>query len=192
LSGVLRLLTIVGLILPLAIDTFVLGTALGAAGIAKQERLRTSLILTAFEAGMPVIGFVAGAGLGIAVGGWANYTAAAVLAAVGVLMLRPDGGKEDEEQKLRLLESARGWAVLVLGFGISVDELAIGFGIGLLRLPFLLLIGLIAVQAFLAAQLGMRLGSRVAENSRQAAERVAGLLLVLAAGLLVAEHIAGV
>ena len=192
MSGVLRLLTIVGLILPLAIDTFVLGTALGAAGIAKQERLRTSLILTAFEAGMPVIGFVAGAGLGIAVGGWANYTAAAVLAAVGVLMLRPDGGKEDEEQKLRLLESARGWAVLVLGFGISVDELAIGFGIGLLRLPFLLLIGLIAVQAFLAAQLGMRLGSRVAENSRQAAERVAGLLLVLAAGLLVAEHIAGV
>jgi len=189
---VLRILTIVGLILPLAIDTFVLGTALGAAGIAKQERLRTSLILTAFEAGMPVIGFVAGAGLGIAVGGWANYTAAAVLAAVGVLMLRPDGGKEDEEQKLRLLESARGWAVLVLGFGISVDELAIGFGIGLLRLPFLLLIGLIAVQAFLAAQLGMRLGSRVAENSRQAAERVAGLLLVLAAGLLVAEHIAGV
>jgi manganese efflux pump family protein len=189
---VLRILTIVGLILPLAIDTFVLGTALGAAGMAKQERLRTSLILTAFEAGMPVIGFAAGAGLGIAVGGWANYAAAAVLAAVGVLMLRPDGGKEDEEQKLRLLESARGWAVLVLGLGISVDELAIGFGIGLLRLPFLLLIGLIAVQAFLGAQLGMRLGSRVAENSRQAAGRVAGLLLVLAAGLLVAEHIAGV
>ena len=187
----LRILTIAALILPLAIDTFVLGTALGAAGIPQRERLRTSLILTAFEAGMPVIGFVAGAGLGMAAGGWANYAAAGVLAAVGVLMLRADDGEKDEEQKLRLLESARGWTVVVLGLGISLDELAIGLGVGLLRLPFLLLIAAIAVQAFLAAQLGMRLGSRLADNSRQAAGRIAGVLLILAALLVVAEHVAG-
>jgi Mn2+/Fe2+ NRAMP family transporter len=53
------------------------------------------------------------------------------------------------------------------------------------------LIGLIAVQAFLAAQLGMRLGSRLAENAREAAGRVAGVLLILAAVLVVAEHLAG-
>ena len=189
--NLLRILTIAALILPLAIDTFVLGTALGAAGIAQRERLRTSLILTAFEAGMPIIGFLAGAGLGIAVGGWANYAAAGVLAAVGVLMLRAGDAEENEEQRLRLLESARGSAVVVLGLGISVDELAIGFGVGLLRLPFLLLIVLIAVQAFLAAQLGMRLGSRLAENVRGAAGRIAGVLLIVAALLVVAEHIAG-
>ncbi|MEP6751929.1 MAG: manganese efflux pump [Candidatus Dormiibacterota bacterium] len=187
----LRILTIAALILPLAIDTFVLGTALGAAGIAQRDRLRTSLVLTAFEAGMPVIGFLAGAGLGIAVGGWANYAAAGVLAAVGVLMLRAGEAEENEEQKLRLLESARGWAVVVLGLGISVDELAIGFGVGLLRLPFLLLIVLIALQAFLAAQLGMRLGSRLAENVRGAAGRIAGVVLIVAALLVVAEHVAG-
>jgi putative Mn2+ efflux pump MntP len=188
---VLRIVTVAGLILPLTLDTFALSTALGAAGIARHERLRMSLILTAFETGMPVIGFLAGAGLGVAVGGLANYTAAGVLAAVGVLMLwrRND---DDEDQKMRLLESARGWAVVVLGLGISVDELAIGFGVGLLRLPLLLLIVLIAMQAFLAAQLGMRLGSRVAENAREAAGRIAGVLLILAALLLVGEHIAGV
>ncbi|HXC80203.1 MAG TPA: manganese efflux pump [Candidatus Acidoferrum sp.] len=187
----LRIVTVAGLILPLTLDTFALSTALGAAGIARHERLRMSLILTAFETGMPVIGFLAGAGLGVAVGGLANYTAAGVLAAVGVLMLwrRND---DDEDQKMRLLESARGWAVVVLGLGISVDELAIGFGVGLLRLPLLLLIVLIAMQAFLAAQLGMRLGSRVAENAREAAGRIAGVLLILAALLLVGEHIAGV
>lgn len=187
----LRTLTIAALILPLAIDTFVLGTALGAAGIAKQERLRTSLILTAFEAGMPVIGFLAGAGLGTAIGAWANYAAAIVLAAVGVLMLKPDAADDDEERQLRLLESARGWAFLVLGLGISVDELAIGFGVGLLRLPFVLLIVLIAAQAFAAAQLGMRLGSRMAESARHGAVRIAGLLLVLAALLVAAERAAG-
>ncbi len=187
----LRILTVASIILPLAIDTFVLGTALGAAGIAKRDRLRTSLILTAFEAGMPVIGFLGGAAIGAGVGGWANYLAAAVLAVVGVVMLRSGEGEEDDEQKLRLLETARGWSVVVLGVGISVDELAVGFGVGLLRLPLLLLIVLIAVQAFLAAQLGMRFGSRLAENARQAAGRMAGVLLILAAVIVLAEHIAG-
>jgi putative Mn2+ efflux pump MntP len=188
---VLRILTVAGIILPLAIDTFVLGTALGAAGIATRDRLRTSLILTAFEAGMPVIGFLGGAAIGAGVGGWANYLAAAVLAVIGILMLRPGDGEEDDEQKLRLLETARGWSVVVLGVGISVDELAVGFGVGLLRLPLVLLIVLIALQAFLAAQLGMRLGSRLAESARQAAGRIAGLLLLVAALLVAVEHVAG-
>jgi putative Mn2+ efflux pump MntP len=189
---VLRILTIAGIILPLTIDTFVLGTALGAAGISKPERLRTSLILTAFEAGMPVVGFLAGAAIGSAIGGWAAYLAAAVLALIGVVMLVTGDGDEDDEQKIRLLETARGWSIVVLGIGISVDELAVGFGVGLLRLPLLLLIALIAVQAFVAAQLGMRLGSRLAESARQAAGRVAGLLLIAAALLVGFEHAAGV
>lgn len=188
----LRILTIAALVVPLSIDTFVLGTALGAAGVARRERLRTSLILTAFEAGMPLVGFLGGAVVGTAIGGWANYVAASVLVVIGVVMIRSGGGEEDDEQKLRLLETARGWSVVLLGVGISVDELAVGFGVGLLRLPLLLLIVLIAFQAFVAAQLGMRLGSRLAENARQAAGRVAGVLLLLAAALVLVEHLAGV
>lgn len=186
----LRILTIVALILPLAIDTFVLSTALGVAGLAKRKRFRTSLLLTAFEAGMPVVGFVIGTGLGSFIGQWADYIAAVVLAGTGVWMLWPRGGEEEEEErKVRLLESARGWAILVLGLSISLDELAIGFGVGLLRLPLILLVTLIAVQAFLAAQLGMRLGSRIAERAREAAEKIAGGLLVVAAGFVVVEKV---
>lgn len=187
----LRILTIAGLVLPLSIDTFVLGTALGAAGVVKSERLRTSLILTAFEAGMPLVGFLGGAAVGAAIGGWANYLAAAVLVVIGVVMIRSSGGEEDEEQKVRLLETARGWSVVLLGVGISLDELAVGFGVGLLRLPLLLLVVLIAVQALVAAQLGMRLGSRLAKSARHAAGRIAGLLLIVAALLVVVEHVAG-
>jgi hypothetical protein len=45
------------------------------------------------------------------------------------------------------------------------------------------------VQAFLAAQLGMRLGSRLAEKTRWAAEKLAGTLLLLAALFVVAEKL---
>ena len=54
------------------------------------------------------------------------------------------------------------------------------------------MVALIAIQAFVAAQLGMRLGSRLAESTREAAGRVAGLLLMAAAVLVVVEHVAGV
>jgi putative Mn2+ efflux pump MntP len=186
----LTVLTIAALILPLAIDTFVLGTALGVAGIAKRDRLRTSAILTAFEAGMPIAGFLIGAGVGGAISRWSDYVAAAVLGATGVWVLRSEGAEDDDAgTKVRLIESARGWAIVVLGLGISLDELAIGFGVGLLRLPLLLIVGLIAVQAFLAAQLGMRLGSRLAARTRQAAGRLAGVLLVFAAMLVVAGKV---
>ena len=184
-----RTLTIAILVLPLAIDTFVLGTALGVAGLPARERLRTSLVLSAFEAGMPLVGFLVGAGLGGVIGQWSDYLAAAVLAATGARMFRPASSDHDEEQSVRLLESARGWTVIVLGLGISVDELAIGFGVGLLRLPLVLLVILIAVQAFLAAQLGLRLGSRLAEKTRSEAEKLAGALLVLAAVIVVAERL---
>src|ERR1700694_1356914 len=117
----LRILTVAAVIMPLAIDTFVLGTALGVAGISKRDRLRTSLIFAAFEACMPVVGFLVGAGIGGAVGQWADYLAAAVLAAAGLWMLRSGGvAEDDEEQKVRLLQSAHGWAIVVLGLGISI------------------------------------------------------------------------
>lgn len=186
----LRAFTAAAVVLPLAIDTFILGTALGAAGIEKSERLRTSLILCTFEAAMPVAGFLAGAAIGAAAGVWSTYAAAAVLAAVGAWMLWPSGDDDDEAQgRLRLLQAARGWAIVGLGFSISVDELAIGLGIGLLGLPLIVLVGLIAIQAFLAAQLGIRVGSRMADRWKQGAERIAGSLLVLAAVLVLADKL---
>jgi putative Mn2+ efflux pump MntP len=140
----IRFVTIIALVLPLALDTFVLSTALGVAGISRHERMRVSVVLSGFEAGMPLLGFLVGVSLGTVIGRFADYLAAIVLAATGVWMLRPGAeGDEAEEQKVRLLNSARGWAILVLGISISPDELAIGFGVGLLRLPLLFLVFLL-------------------------------------------------
>jgi putative Mn2+ efflux pump MntP len=183
----IRIVTLIVLILPLALDTFVLSTALGVAGISRRDRVRVSLILSGFEAGMPLVGFFVGAGLGSVIGPYADYAAALVLAGAGGWMLRPGKEDEEEERKVRLLESARGWAIAGLGLSISLDELAIGFGVGLLRLPLVLLVFLIAAQAFFAAQLGMRLGSRLADKTRESAEKIAGLLLVIGGVLIVVE-----
>lgn len=90
-----------------------------------------------------------------------------------------------------LLQRGRGAAIIDLGPGISLDELAIGVGGGLLRLPLVGLAVLIALQAFAAAQLGMRTGAKLGEEAREWAERIAGILLVVTGGLVLVEKQAG-
>lgn len=131
-----------------------------------------------------------GAPLARAVGGVAEYVAAAVLIAVGAWMLFMED-EDGEEAKARSFTDARGWALLALGMSISIDELAIGFTLGLSQLPVPVVIVAIAVQAAVAAQLGLRLGARLSERSRELAEKLAGLALAALGVYLLASRLAG-
>jgi manganese efflux pump family protein len=77
----------------------------------------------------------------------------------------------------------------VLGLSISLDELAIGFPLGLLRVPVVAVIIVIAAQAFVLAQLGLRVGGRISERARESAERLAGLALTALEVTLLAEQL---
>jgi putative Mn2+ efflux pump MntP len=178
---------LLALVLPLGLDTFAVASALGMVGVQPGERLRISVLFTAFEAALPLVGLALGAPLGHAIGDAADYVAIAVLIALGLYtLLAPE---HDEDETLRRLARARGPGALVLGLSISLDELAVGFTFGLLRLPAGLVIALIAVQAFVLTQLGLRLGSRVSERFREAAERLAGVALTVLGLALLAEKL---
>lgn len=186
-----HLLFLVALLVPLSLDTFVLSAALGLAGLPAERRMRTSLVLAAFEAGMPVVGLFIGHGIGSLLGRFAGYTAAVVIGVAGFLALRAGRDEGKEEQRLKLLAHARGLAVVDLGISISVDELAVGVSLGLLQVPVVFAVIFLGVQAFAAAQLGLWLGGRLDEALREGAERVAGLILIAAAIALVALKVTG-
>lgn len=175
---------LVGLLLPLALDTFALAAALGVVGLGRRERLRVSFIFSFFEAGMPIVGFLAGGAVGQLLGRIAGFAGIAFLAFAGVLLLRSGGNEDKEKQRLQLLSKVRGLAILDLGLSISVDELAVGFSLGLLGFALAATVAWIAVQAFVAAQLGMWIGSRLSEAARERAEKLAGVLLVAMALVL--------
>ena len=46
----------------------------------------------------------------------------------------------------------------------------------------------IALQAFIAAQLGLAIGAQISERLRERAEQVAGVALILLGGYLIAEQ----
>src|SRR5207247_4205685 len=130
--------------------------AVGVAGISRRERLRVSLLFAGFEGTMPLVGFLIGAGIGDAIGSDADDIAGVMLIALGVRTLRP-GDETGERAAAQLLARTRGLALIGLGIGISLDELAIGFSVGLLRIPIILAAVLIAAPAFIAAQIGVRI-----------------------------------
>jgi putative Mn2+ efflux pump MntP len=177
-------LKLIGLVVPLGLDTFAVAAALGMAGLNARDRTRVSLIFTAFEAGMPLVGYFAGSLAGDVVGNAADYVAIAILIGLGLFMLRPQ--QDDDEKSLSLLARTRGLAALGLGVSISIDELAIGFTIGLLKFPVLVILVLIGIQTFVLTQLGIRLGQRIGERIREGAERLAGVALALLGGVLLA------
>jgi manganese efflux pump family protein len=171
---------LIALVLPLSLDTFAVSAALGVAGLSKRERWRLSLVMAGFEAVMPILGFLVGDLVGQVLGGVADYAAALVLVGAGLLMLRDN----DSESGAGLADRMRGVALLGVGVSVSLDELAIGLAIGLLRLPVLLVAMLIGAQAFVASQLGLRLGARLSAALRERTEQVAaGLLVALGLGL---------
>src|SRR6476660_6962939 len=140
--------------------------------------------MTAFETGMPPVGLLLGHALGHLIGDAADYLAIAVLLAVGAWMIFAD---EDEDEKTDRMIG--GNALLLIGVGISIshDELAIGFSIGLSHVSIWLAVLLIGLQAFVAAQLGLRLGNRMSKHARERAEQHAGGALIALAVLLGAE-----
>lgn len=70
--------------------------------------------------------------------------------------------------------------------------MATGFALGVLRLPGVLVIPLVAAQALLLSQLGMRLGGRLNSELREGAERVAGgILVALRIGLVLVRLLGG-
>lgn len=178
-----QLLLTAGLLLPLGLDTFALGAALGVAGLSREQRLRVALVFTVFEAGMPIAGMLVGRAAGAYLGDSAAYGGIALLIVAGLLLLRT-GGEEDEEGRLGLLGRARGVAILTLGLSVSIDELTVGLSAGLLGLPIALAVVWIAIQAFAAAQVGLRFGGRIGDRLRERSEKAAGVALMAVAALL--------
>ena len=182
------MLKLLAFVLPLGLDSFAVAAAVGAVQVTTAaQRLRISLLFVIFEGGMPLIGLGLGSALARGIGHAADYLAAAAVIGVGAWMLL--AGDKDEDDKASRLTTSHGLALVALGISISLDELAIGFTIGLAHLPVSTVIVAIALQAFIAAQLGLAIGAKIGERWRERAEQVAGLALTLLGAYLIGEQL---
>lgn len=166
-------LKMVALVLSLGLDTFLLSVSLGVkkpTGI-----LRVAVTFALAEALMPLVGLMIGQGAGALIGHWTSAVGGVVLLALAVWQLLFDNDQEDDS-KARALS---GYMLLITALGISVDELAVGVSIGLIGVPVVWTIVLIAVQAFAFTVLGVTFGRRLAPYLGEWVEKLPGIVLGL-------------
>jgi putative Mn2+ efflux pump MntP len=181
------LIKLIGLVIPLGLDTFAVSAALGMNPIPARRKLMISLFFTAFEAGMPLVGLLAGEPLHRLIGSSADTVAYLILIAFGLYTLLHQ--KDEEPGKADSILQNWGLGAIILGISISIDEIAIGLTLGLLGFPIAPVLIAIGVQAFIFSQLGFWLGGRLSEKFREKTEWLAGLALIAIGVVLLAEKI---
>jgi putative Mn2+ efflux pump MntP len=195
------MLRVILVVLPLGLDTFALSAVLGALPLVRRQRLRVAVVFAAAEGLMPAVGLLLGMPLGHALGHWASYVAGVLLVGIGGWMWwherrertrgSEDSDDEDDETK-KLMSAATGdtWSLTGLALSISLDELAVGFSLGLLDLPLVPILLLIALQALLLSIAGQWIGKNAGQRLGPLAEQLVGpLICVLGAWFLVAERL---
>lgn len=182
------MLRLVALILPVGLDTFAIAAAAGASGITGRARLRLSLLFALFEGGMPLIGFVVGAGAGAAIGhapttSQASCSSRSVPTWRGRVMSRaskkPPGGWQTHTGSRSL-----GWALVS-----ACTSSRSAFRSGCCASRSSQRPSSSRLRTFIVTQVGIRVGARISERLREGAEQLAGVALVLLGLLLLAEQL---
>ncbi|HEY8694282.1 MAG TPA: manganese efflux pump [Chloroflexota bacterium] len=177
----------IGLVLSLGLDTFAVAIGLGLSGLSRRDRLRYGVSFALAEGLMPLAGFFLGRVIAGPVGDIAPYAAVVLLLAVGLYTVW-EGLTDDPLEAYR---PAKLLTVLAAALSVSLDELAIGLSLGLLGVPILLAVLLIAAQACLLTFIGTAIGRRVSARFATRAELLSGAVLVLLAVALLAQRLLG-
>lgn len=199
LLSLLRMIATVALFLSLGLDTLAVAIGLGVGGLQRQRWVRVGVTFGFFEGVMPVIGLLVGQHLSRVFGEIASYGAGVLLLALGAWEIREAVVGDDPTAPLeRPAKAEAGRAVrqdrsiLITGFSVSLDELAVGFSLGVLGIALGPALLYIAVQAFVLTFLGLWLGTRVGARFGERAELAAGIVLTLLGAALIAGEATGV
>lgn len=159
-----------------AADAF--AVALGKGLVLRPFRRRDAAAIAttfgAFQAVMPLIGWVLGTGFAPYISAVDHWVAFALLGGIGLHMIVESLRGGDTPSQARL--SPRN--LLVLGVATSVDALVVGVGAALLGTDVLQLVATIGLVTFMLSYMGVLLGRRAGDRLGTPAGVLGGLILL--------------
>ncbi len=162
----------------LAMDCFAVSLGVGTAGTAIGFRptFRLFFHFGIFQAGMTLLGWLAGRTIVNYVASVDHWVAFGLLLFVGLRMIRSGQRKEGESSSLP--DPSHGITLVMLSVATSIDALAVGLSLALLAMNVFwsaLVIGLVsAILSLLGLLLGKQLGLRFGKSM----EILGGIILI--------------
>ena len=185
-SDLMVLAKVIAVAIAVGLDVLAVSVGVGVARLAWDASLRVGVAFASSEIIMQIVGYALGTGLGRMIGEVASYTGFALLALVGVFMLR-GSVQDDVETKF---DATRGAGLLLTSLSISLDSLGVGFALPGVSIPLVPLLITLSISTTIFTFVGLGFGARLGQRYEKGAERAAGIILIVLAILFTLEHLA--
>ena len=187
----------------LAMDAFAVAVATGAIlrTVTFGQVLRMSLCFGFFQAGMPIIGWLAGSAVYKYIAAYDHWIAFVLLGAIGAHMSLEGFAayREARAKGLCLCEipangpakdPTRGYTLLVLGIATSIDALAVGISLSMVEAGIMVAALVIGVVCALVTSAGLYLGAFACRNQYLShfAGILGGFVLIGIGAKILVEH----
>ncbi len=162
--------------LGLSMDAFAVSICKGLS--VRKMQLRHALIcgvwFGAFQALMPLLGYWLGSGFAGLIGSFGHWVAFALLAIIGINMIRESFGGEEE-----VTPDFSPKAMLPLAVATSIDALAVGVSFAATGTDIVAAVLFIGIVTLVVSAAGVKIGNLFGTRYKALAERAGGAVLVL-------------
>jgi len=171
----------------LAMDAFAVAICKGVSikKINWKATIIIGLYFGAFQALMPLIGYLLGASFENLVTKIDHWIAFGLLSFIGANMIR-EAFEEDEEH---CTDNINVKTMLVLAIATSIDALAVGITFAFLKVNLVLATIIIGIVTFVLCIIGTKIGNRFGNKYKNKAEFSGGLILILIGLKILLEHL---
>lgn len=151
--------------------------------------IRIGSVFALFQAGMTLIGYMAGLGFEQYIRSFDHWIAFFLLLYLGGKMiyeeLRPQK-EEDESCKCRSISNR---TLCGMGIATSIDALAVGISLAIINSPLVSLVVIVGVVTFLFSAFGVYFGCRAGRKIDIKLELIGGLILIAIGTKILLEHL---
>jgi len=184
------ILTVIFVALGLSMDAFAVSITSGLLieGLKIRHAAKIALFFGGFQALMPVLGWIGGAGFRKYISHFDHWVAFGLLAIVGARMVY-EGFKPNKGEGARQFDPLNFRVLLVLAIATSIDALAVGFGLSLIDVPILRPAFTIGLITFTTSFAGVYIGDRIGHLFERKIEVLGGLILIGIGVKILIEHL---
>ena len=185
--GKMDVVTILLISIGLAMDAFAVSLANGMT--IRNRRVATGLIFAgsfgAFQAFMPVLGWLAGLSIIELISGFDHWLAFGLLIFIGGRMIYTAKATSGEAKETKLTVST----LLLLSVATSIDALAVGLSFSLLRVSITAPVMVIGAVTFVLSLAGFNFGNKLESFFSRKVKVIGGIVLIGIGIKILLEHL---
>jgi len=185
-------LTILAIAVGLAMDAFsvAVATSVTLKQLTGRHIFRFAFHFGLFQAGMPVLGWLAGRTVVQWVAAWDHWLAFGLLGFVGGKAIY-DGVRDATDEEENPADPTRGLSLIVLSVATSIDAFAVGLSLAWLGANIWSTVAVIGMVTAALTTAGMYLGRLVGARFGRRMSIVGGVVLIAIGVKILADHLGG-